>query len=62
MSQPPPQQGGPGEPEGFGAPFEPQPGRYGAPVPPLHQPQPGPYGQPSRPPYGYPQPPTVPHG
>ncbi|MFJ4704764.1 PQQ-binding-like beta-propeller repeat protein [Streptomyces anulatus] len=76
MSQPPPQQqGGPGEPEGFGAPFEPQPGVYGAPVPPQPQPgpygqpsqaqaqpQPGPYGQPSRPPYGYPQPPTVPYG
>ncbi|WP_406143842.1 PQQ-binding-like beta-propeller repeat protein [Streptomyces anulatus] len=60
MSQPPPQQNG--EPEGFGAPFEPQPGMYGAPVPPRHQPQPGPYGQPSQPPYGYPQPPTVPYG
>ncbi|OLO32850.1 hypothetical protein PZ61_0221635 [Streptomyces sp. MNU77] len=77
MSQPPPQQGGPGEQEGFGAPFEPQPGAYGAPVPPPHQPrpgpygqptqpqpqpQPGPYGQPSRPTYGYPQPSTVPYG
>ncbi|WP_405188054.1 PQQ-binding-like beta-propeller repeat protein [Streptomyces anulatus] len=61
MSQPP-QQGGPGEPEGFGAPFEPQPGVYGAPVPPRHQPRPDPYGQPSQPPYGYPQPPTVPYG
>ncbi|WP_329305145.1 PQQ-binding-like beta-propeller repeat protein [Streptomyces anulatus] len=61
MSQPP-QQGGPGEPEGFGAPFEPQPGVYGAPVPPRNQPQPDPYGQPSQPPYGYPQPPTVPYG
>lgn len=61
MSQPP-QQGGPGEPEGFGAPFEPQPGVYGAPVPPRNQPRPDPYGQPSRPPYGYPQPPTVPYG
>ncbi|MCX4518865.1 PQQ-like beta-propeller repeat protein [Streptomyces anulatus] len=61
MSQPP-QQGGPGEPEGFGAPFEPQPGVYGAPVPPRSQPQPDPYGQPSQPPYGYPQPPTVPYG
>lgn len=73
MSQPPPQQGGPGEQEGFGAPFEPQPGAYGAPVPPPHQPRPGPYGQPSqpqsgpygqpsRPTYGYPQPSTVPYG
>ncbi|WP_097915069.1 outer membrane protein assembly factor BamB family protein [Streptomyces sp. b84] len=61
MSQPP-QQGGPGEPEGFGAPFEPQPGVYGAPVPPRNQPRPDPYGQPSQPPYGYPQPPTVPYG
>ncbi|NEB86137.1 PQQ-binding-like beta-propeller repeat protein [Streptomyces anulatus] len=76
MSQPPPQQGGPGEQEGFGAPFEPQPGAYGAPVPPPHQPRPGPYGQPSqpqpqpqsgpygqpsRPTYGYPQPSTVPY-
>ncbi|MCX4507712.1 outer membrane protein assembly factor BamB family protein [Streptomyces anulatus] len=61
MSQPP-QQGGPGEPEGFGAPFEPQPGVYGAPVPPRNQPQPDPYGQPPQPPYGYPQPPTVPYG
>lgn len=71
MSQPPPQQGGPGEREGFGAPFEPQPGVYGAPVAPQPQqgpygqspqPQPGPYGQPSRPPYGYPQPSTAPYG
>ncbi|NDZ59480.1 PQQ-binding-like beta-propeller repeat protein [Streptomyces anulatus] len=57
MSQPPPQQGGPGEQEGFGAPFEPQPGAYGAPVPPPHQPRPGPYGQPTQPqsgPYGQP--------
>ncbi|MFH9233191.1 PQQ-binding-like beta-propeller repeat protein [Streptomyces globisporus] len=52
MSQPPPQQG-------FGAPYEPQPGVYGDPG----QPQPGPYGQPPRPPYGCPpQPPTVPYG
>ncbi|MEU4031182.1 PQQ-binding-like beta-propeller repeat protein [Streptomyces anulatus] len=64
MSQPPPQQGGPGEQGGFGAPFEPQPGVYGAPVPP--QPQPGPYGQPSQPqsqpgPYGQsPQPQSQP--
>ncbi|WP_257138235.1 outer membrane protein assembly factor BamB family protein, partial [Streptomyces sp. wa1071] len=42
--------------------FEPQPGVYGAPVPPRHQPRPDPYGQPSQPPYGYPQPPTVPYG
>ncbi|MFB7402964.1 PQQ-binding-like beta-propeller repeat protein [Streptomyces rubiginosohelvolus] len=44
MSQPPPQQG-------FGAPYEPQPGVYGDPG----QPQPGPYGYP-------PQLPTVPYG
>ncbi|MFF3030631.1 PQQ-binding-like beta-propeller repeat protein [Streptomyces rubiginosohelvolus] len=43
MSQPPQQ--------GFGAPYEPQPGVYGDPG----QPQPGPYGYP-------PQPPTVPYG
>ncbi|MGY5070370.1 outer membrane protein assembly factor BamB family protein [Streptomyces griseus] len=55
MSQPPPQQGRPGEPEGFGAPYEPQPGAYGAPVPSQPQ-QPGPYGQPPTGPYGYPQP------
>ncbi len=67
MSQPPPQ-GSPGEQEGFGAPYEPQPGTYGAPVQPQsqsqHQPQPGPYGQPPTGPYGYPQPqpPTVPYG
>ncbi|UZI30729.1 PQQ-binding-like beta-propeller repeat protein [Streptomyces sp. VB1] len=56
MSQPP--QGGPGEQEGFGAPYEPRPGAYGNPVPPQHQPQPqpGPYGQPPTAPYGYPQP------
>ncbi|WP_097885821.1 outer membrane protein assembly factor BamB family protein [Streptomyces sp. st140] len=52
MSQPPPQQG-------FGAPYEPQPGVYGDPG----QPHPGPYGQPLQPSYGYPpQPPTVPYG
>ncbi|MFD7382512.1 PQQ-binding-like beta-propeller repeat protein [Streptomyces anulatus] len=72
MSQPPPQQGGPGEQEGFGAPFEPQPGAYGAPVPPPHQPRPGPYGQPTQPqpqsgPYGQPsqpqpQPQSGPYG
>ncbi|NEE36748.1 PQQ-binding-like beta-propeller repeat protein, partial [Streptomyces sp. SID7982] len=39
MSQPPPQQG-------FGAPYEPQPGVYGDPG----LPQPGPYGQPPQPP------------
>ncbi|NEB40947.1 PQQ-binding-like beta-propeller repeat protein [Streptomyces sp. SID14515] len=61
MSQPPPQQGRPGEPEGFGAPYEPQPGAYGAPGQPPHQPQPGPYGQPQPGPYGQ-QPPTVPYG
>lgn len=62
MSQPqPPPQGSPGEQEGFGAPYEPQPGVYGEPG---QQPQPGPYGQPPTPPYGYPQPqpPTVPYG
>ncbi|MFJ6611091.1 PQQ-binding-like beta-propeller repeat protein [Streptomyces sp. NPDC091289] len=72
MSQPPPQQGRPGEQEGFGAPYEPQPGAYGAPVPPqpptvpygYPQPQPqqptGSYGYPQQPPaqpgYGYPGP------
>ncbi|MBT2899413.1 PQQ-binding-like beta-propeller repeat protein [Streptomyces sp. McG3] len=60
MSQPPqpPPQGGPGEQEGFGAPYEPQPGAYGAPVPPQYQPQPqpGPYASPPTAPYGYPQP------
>ncbi|WP_435599174.1 PQQ-binding-like beta-propeller repeat protein [Streptomyces anulatus] len=63
MSQPPPQQGGPGEQEGFGAPFEPQPGAYGAPVPPPHQPRPGPYGQPTQPqPQPQPQPQSGPYG
>ncbi|MFE7372474.1 outer membrane protein assembly factor BamB family protein [Streptomyces anulatus] len=61
MSQPPPQQGGPGEQEGFGAPFEPQPGAYGAPVPPPHQPRPGPYGQPTQP-QPQPQPQSGPYG
>ncbi|SCD49893.1 hypothetical protein GA0115261_100682, partial [Streptomyces sp. OspMP-M43] len=44
MSQPPqpPSQGGTGEPEGFGAPYEPRPDAYG-PVPPPYPPQPGPY-------------------
>ncbi|MGW6580355.1 outer membrane protein assembly factor BamB family protein [Streptomyces globisporus] len=51
MSQPPPQQG-------FGAPYEPQPGVYGDPG----RAQPGPYGQPPQPSYGYPQPPTAPYG
>ncbi|MFD3977487.1 outer membrane protein assembly factor BamB family protein [Streptomyces griseus] len=53
MSQPPqpPSQGGPGEPEGFGAPYEPRPDAYG-PVPPPYPPQPGPYGRPPAPPYG----------
>ncbi|MEV7640149.1 PQQ-binding-like beta-propeller repeat protein [Streptomyces rubiginosohelvolus] len=46
MSQPPPQQG-------FGAPYEPQPGVYGDPG----QPQPGPYGYPPQP-----QPPNRPSG
>ncbi len=45
MSQPPPQQG-------FGAPYEPQPGVYGEPA------QPGLSGQPPQPSYGYPQFPT----
>ncbi|SBU99522.1 Outer membrane protein assembly factor BamB, contains PQQ-like beta-propeller repeat [Streptomyces sp. Ncost-T6T-1] len=45
--------------QGFGAPYEPQPGVYGDPG----QLQPGPYGQPSQPSYGYPpQPPTAPYG
>ncbi|MFJ9108903.1 PQQ-binding-like beta-propeller repeat protein [Streptomyces sp. NPDC102283] len=63
QSQPPqppqPPRGGPGEQEGFGAPYEPRPGAYGAPVPPRHQPQPqpGPYGRPPTVPYGYPGPP-----
>ncbi|MET8603994.1 PQQ-binding-like beta-propeller repeat protein [Streptomyces rubiginosohelvolus] len=58
MSQPPPQQG-------FGAPYEPQPGVYGDPGQPQPGPygqQPGPYGQPPQAPYGYPQPPTAPYG
>ncbi|MFI7289664.1 PQQ-binding-like beta-propeller repeat protein [Streptomyces anulatus] len=64
MSQPPqpPPQGGPGEQEGFGAPYEPQPGAYGAPVPPQHQPHPGPYASPPTVPYGYPGPQPSPSG
>ncbi|MFH9266262.1 PQQ-binding-like beta-propeller repeat protein [Streptomyces sp. NPDC017546] len=62
MSQPPPSQGGPGEQEGFGAPYEPRPGAYGAPLPPRHQPPPGPYGQPPTAPHGYPTPGPSPSG